>query len=172
MRDSVARCDVMRRGRVLGGCSGWFWWARVGVPVHQASSRMRLIAVPRAGCVRAGLWEGPCIWRGGRRRPGWPGRWCPRRRRGGVAFAPGVGVLFAAAALQGLVLLTWVQGQAAEAGAGAVGFGRAGRAAGVVEVDVDPGVAVDLRVDPAGAGFACGQVAVCVSQSMVKSPNP
>jgi hypothetical protein len=30
LRDSVACCDVMRRGRVRGGCSGWFWWCRVG----------------------------------------------------------------------------------------------------------------------------------------------
>jgi hypothetical protein len=73
---------------------------------------------------------------------------------GGVALAPGFGVLLAAAVLQGFVLLAGVQGQAAETGAGAVGFDRAGLAADVVEVDVDPGMSVNLSVDPAGAGFA------------------
>src|SRR5207302_10344347 len=39
-------------------------------------------------------------------------------------------------------------------GAGAVLVRRAARAAGVVEVEVDSRISVDLRVDPAGAGLA------------------
>lgn len=52
------------------------------------------------------------------------------------------------------MLLAGMQGQPAEAGVGAVAFDRAGRAADVVQVDVDPRMSVDDRVDPAGAGFA------------------